>query len=86
MISVDPPTKCQQGYKEAVTKRLYSKGGTVPRCRPDGTYDEVQCCPSGYCWCSNSSRSMYGLGKGWPLCATGGEFQFTALQVLDMFD
>lgn len=86
MILVDPPTKCQQGYKEAATKRLYSRGGTVPRCRPDGTYDEVQCCPSGYCWCSNSSGSMYGLSKGWPLCATGGEFQFTGLQVLAMFD
>lgn len=44
----------------------------MPRCMPDGTFDEVQCCPSGYCWCSNSSGSVYGVSRGWPSCVTGG--------------
>lgn len=70
-IVVDPPTKCQKQYKEAVAQRLYAKGGYVPRCLPDGTFDEVQCA-GGYCWCSNRSGSVNGRTRGWPSCATGG--------------
>lgn len=60
-----------------MARRSYAKGGYVPRCLPDGTYDEVQCA-GGYCWCSSRSGSVISVGaiRGWPSCATGGMFFF----------
>ncbi|XP_022806051.1 uncharacterized protein LOC111343164 [Stylophora pistillata] len=71
---VNPPTECQQKYKKAVAQRLYAKGAYIPRCLPDGTYDEVQC-GGGYCWCLSKSGSAVDATRGWPSCAIGGKPQ-----------
>ena len=52
-------TKCQLRVKE-VTGHIIDINGTkvlppgmfLPKCKEDGTFEQVQCHPStGYCWC-----------------------------------
>lgn len=46
-------TSCQRKFREAPLK--YFQGVSVPRCKLDGQYEEVQCQGStGECWCVDS--------------------------------
>ncbi|EDO40369.1 predicted protein, partial [Nematostella vectensis] len=43
-------TPCQRRYQEATSSPV--PGSFAPRCRADGSFEEVQCHKSqGYCWC-----------------------------------
>lgn len=55
MILVAPVPKACQLVVEKALQTPYSPDRFVPRCKKDGSYEEVQCSEQkGECWCVNS--------------------------------
>ena len=69
------PTVCQYQYElQSASSAL---GVFIPRCKPDGSYDDVQCRGS-VCFCADRrghelQGSRVSIGEGSPQCATPGE-------------
>lgn len=69
-------TVCQHQYQRQ-TNSTVLVGAFIPRCKPDGSYEDVQCRGS-VCYCvdrrGNELRgTAVNIGKGSPLCKTQGK-------------
>lgn len=67
---------CQYQYQRQSENAV--PGAFVPRCKPDGSYDDVQCRGS-VCYCvDRRGHELQGtrvsMGQGSPVCATPGMF------------
>ena len=73
----DPFTPCQKHQKKALNRTSSELLiGYVPRCKPDGSYEEVQCHGStGQCWCVGvNGNEVWGTAvRGLPDCSLEGE-------------
>ena len=71
-------TVCQQQYQQQSASSV--PGVFIPRCKPDGSYDDVQCRGS-VCFCvdrrGNELRgTRVSIGEGSPKCAMPGVVKF----------
>lgn len=74
VIPGQQPTVCQYQYQQQ--KDNAARGAFIPRCKPDGSYDDVQCRGS-VCYCADRrghelSGTRVSIGAGSPQCATPG--------------
>lgn len=76
-VSEERPTVCQFQYRQQNGNAV--PGAFVPRCRSDGSYDDVQCRGS-VCYCvDRRGHELRGtrvnIGEGTPQCATPGKYE-----------
>ena len=79
LILDQQPTVCQYQHRQQTNNAAL--GTLIPRCKPDGSYDDVQCRES-VCYCvDRRGNELPGtgvsIGEGSPNCATPGMINFS---------
>lgn len=74
LILDQQPTVCQYQYRQQTSNA--APGTFIPRCKPDGSYNDVQCRGS-VCYCvdrrgNELPGTRVSIGEGSPNCATPG--------------